>query len=143
MTVAEAVADRLLSLSAVTALVSTRVYVFKIPQSERRPLIRVQRITDQQDMHLRGSVGLLASRVQVDSYAAEASGVDPYAVARSIDEAVHGDGAGSGLCGFQGGIGSPAFEIAAILPISVREEYDPEESRVVRFLREYEVWHRG
>jgi hypothetical protein len=141
MTIAEAIADRLKTLSPVTALVSTRVWLMKVPQNGTFPCIRVQRISESQPMHLRGPVAMYRSRVQVDSYASETSGTDPYATARDIDEAVHGDGAGSGLCGFAGSIGSVG--VKAILPVDVREGYDGEEQRLVRIMREYEVHHTG
>jgi hypothetical protein len=143
VTVAEAIRERLLSLSAVTDLVGTRIRTLVLGQSDTLPAIRVQRITDNEGMHLRGSDGVRRSRVQVDSYANAASGTDPYATARNVDEALHGDGAGSGLFGFKGDIGSPPFTVQAIFPITVREEFDAEERHIVRVLREYEVWHTG
>jgi hypothetical protein len=148
MTVATAIADRLASLPSVYALVGgstePRIRVMKLRQGEAQAGgIRVQRISEVEPMHLRGSVGTFQARVQVDSYAPEASGQDAYANAAAIDAAVHGDGAGSGLCGFSGGIGSPAFVIDAIIPVDVREDYDPEELRVVRIMREYMVHWRS
>ena len=143
MTVATAIATRLLELSAVTDLVGTRVRVLKLRQTETLPAIRVQRISTTEQMHERGSVGMFRSRVQVDSVALEASGLDPYATAASVDDAVHGDGAGSGLCGWQGEIGSPAFVIDAILPDGLQEMYEPDTSKQVRVIRDYIVWHRG
>lgn len=142
MTVATAIVERLLSLSAVTALVSTRIRVMKLRQTDVLPAIKVQRVGETEQMHLRGSVGLFRSRVQVDSVALESSGADPYASATAVDDAVHGDGAGSGLCGWSGEIGSPAFQIAAILPDGVVESYDLD-SKQVRMIRDYIVWHRG
>jgi hypothetical protein len=138
VTVAAAFVTRLLSLTAVTDLVGTRIRNMRLRQGEAQErAIRVQRISETQEMHLRGAVNGFRSRVQVDSYAPEASGVDPYLAAAAIDAAVHGDGAGSGLCGFAGAVGGDGFVFTSILPDGVREEYDPEEQRVVRISRDY------
>lgn len=141
MTVAQAVQSRLLSLTAVTALVGQRIRVLKFRQGDTQA-IRVQRIDDIERMHLRGAIGLITSRVQVDSIALEASQADPYATVTAIDAALHGDGAGSGLSGYTGDIGSPAFHIASILPVSVQELYDLD-TKLVRIMREYRVVHRA
>jgi hypothetical protein len=139
VTVATAIAARLLSLPAVVALVGARVRVLKLAQGEAQAgAIRVQRVSEIQPMQLRGAVNSFEARVQVDSYGPESAG-DAYAAAAAIDRAVHGDGAGSALCGFAGAVGDPAFVIDAILPVDVRETFDPEELRTVRIMREYVV----
>lgn len=139
MTAAELIVTRLKSLSAVTTLVSTRVRTMVLREHETFPAIRVLDVVEQESMHLRGAAGLTRSLVQVDSYAEATSGSDPYASARDIDQAAYGAGDGTGLCGFTGTIAGVA--VSAILARPARREFDPEEQRLVRVMREYEVWH--
>lgn len=143
MTVDTAIRAHLLTLSAVTALVGQRVYTSEWPQSNKQSGVLVRLIDEVQTAHLRGGVSLFRARVQVDAVAFKASGVDHKAVATAIDEAVHGPGDGSGLCGFHGDVGSPAFEIEAILPDSVREIYSPDVLQMFVRSRDYFVTHRG
>lgn len=142
MTVETAIALRILSLTGISALVSDRVRVLKLRQGERSG-VRVQQVSENEPFHHRGTVGVLACRVQVDSVAPENSGVDPYAVANQIDALIKGDGAGSGLAGFSGAIGSPAFEVLSILPVDVKREYDADAVGIVKVMRDYRVTHRG
>jgi len=139
MTVAAAIRARLLDLAPVTALVSARVYVLRLPQSPALPAVRVQQIDAVDPFHFRGPNGLSRARVQVDSVG------DTVAEAEAVDAAVYGDGLGSdatGLAGWFGALGSPAFVIDAILPIDVRQLIDPEELNQVRVSRDFFVWHR-
>ena len=136
---------RILALAAVTALVGTRVYMQRVPQSPVYPLVRVQFIDDQSPYHLRGPVGTTTARVQVDAIAREGSGTDPYAAAQALLAAIDGDGLGdqaTGVAGFVGGIGSPPFEIVGVFLQSRRSEYDPQELRIVTASRDYIVWVR-
>jgi hypothetical protein len=140
VTVDEALRDRLLSLTPVTALVSTRIYCLILPQAFNPPAIRIQRISQLEDMHLRGPVNVFRARVQVDSIGLTRSS------AEAVDAAVQGDGLGSyatGLKGFKGPIGSPAFVIRAILPADVREFYDAEELRQFKVMRDFFVTFEG
>lgn len=143
MTVEEAVVARLLALSAVTALVSTRVYLDRLPQSPTYPCVRVQLIDEQQDPHMRGAMAMRVARVQVDTFAQERSGVNPYALAQTVASAVHGDDAGSGLSGWTGEIGSPAITIHASARLDRRRSYDPDELRVVTVSQDYQVSYRA
>lgn len=132
MTAAEVVRARLLSISAVTALVGQRVRTLVLAQNETLPAIRVQRVSESEAMHLRGSVGLRVARVQVDSYAST------FAAARSLDAAAHGDGAGSGLCGFSGAVGSAW--VRGIFPMAVQDMFEKDNGReFYRVTRDYEV----
>ncbi len=142
MTVETAIATRILSLTGITALVADRVRVLKLRQGERSG-VRVQQVSEVEPFHLRGTSGLLTCRVQVDSVAPENSGVDPYATANQIDALIKGDGAGSGLSGWAGSIGSPAFEVLSIFPVDVKREYDAGAVGVVKVMRDYLVKHRG
>lgn len=143
MTIAQAIHARLSSLSAVTALVGTRIRVLKLRQGDTSsgPAIRIQEIGQSEPMHLRGSVAVFRSRVQVDFVASEEAGGNAYDKAVAVADAAHGNGAGSGLCGFSGAAGT--VDIAAILPDMVREGYDPEELRQVRIMRDYMVHWRA
>jgi hypothetical protein len=140
VTVDQAVRERLLSLTPVTALVATRVYCVILPQGSNLPAIRIQRIGQIEPMHLRGPVGVYRSRVQVDSVGVSKASCD------AVDLAVQGDGLGgyaSGLMGFKGTVGSPPFFIHAVLPLDVRDLYDAEELRQFKVSRDFEVHFTG
>lgn len=133
-----AVAEHLEGTGAVAALVSDRVFQLVIPEGATLPAIRVQLIDDPRRYHLRGSDGAHRALVQVDAYAGEASGEDPYAEAAAVADAI--DDAMSGQRFFAG---SPIdVEITGALRVSRRPLYDPDELRQVRVLQEYVVWHR-
>ena len=140
MTVDTAIRERLLSLTPVTTLVSTRIYCVILPQGFNSPAIRVQRIGQLEEMHLRGPINVFRARVQVDSVGRTKAEVD------AVDMAVQGDGLGSnatGLKGFKGNIGSPAFVIRAIVPADVRDMYDAEELRQYKVMRDFFVTFEG
>jgi hypothetical protein len=146
VTAEEAVRARIMAIAAVTALVGTRVYMQKLPESPKYPLVRVQFIDDAVPFHLRGPVGVRPARIQVDAIARDGSGVDSYDSAARVLEAIDGDGLGkqaTGLAGFIGGIGSPPFEIVGVFPQSKRTDYDPEELRIVTHSRDYIVWTKA
>lgn len=142
MTVEEAVRARLLTLTALTALVSTRIYLDKLPQSPTYPCVRVSLVDELSDYHLRGGEGVRRARVQVDAFAREVSGVDPYALAVTVADVIHGEDDGTGLSGWAGGIGSPAFQVFGIFRIDRRRSYDPEELRVLTMSQDYQVAFR-
>ena len=89
-----------------------------------------------------GDTELTRARVQVDAYAKELSGVDPYALASAVADAIQGDGAGSGLGGFQGDIGSPSVQVQAMFQLERRRAYDPEELRVLTISQDYQIFIR-
>ena len=137
------VRTRLLAVTGVTTLVSTRVYSGKLPQSPTFPAVLLQVIGDIETMHLRGGTNLHRARVQVDSISHEGSG-GSRAQAVSLDAAVQGSysaGAVTGLRGFKGTAGG--VEIDAVIPAGVREGYDAEELRQYRVQRDYFVWFKG
>lgn len=137
-----AVAERILELG-ISALAS-RVYQLRLPQAPTLPAVRVQAISEVDDPHLRGGVGLCRTRVQVDVFDTESSGADPYERAQEIDEAIHGGGDGSGLSGWQGDTGgSPALSIAAVFCVDRSTDYEAGVLRMVRVRRDYQVfWKR-
>lgn len=145
MTVEAAIAARVAGLSAVTALVSTRVYLYELPENATFPNVCVQLIDLEEDQHLRGPDGLPVSRVQIDCGVQKASGLDYAAQLDELVAAVHGDGLGtsaSGVCGFRGRIGSPAFEVRNCEPAGRHLLYDPDDRRVVTMKLDYLVRYR-
>lgn len=70
--------------AALTALVSTRIYPIKVPQSPTYPFVVYQRLSNIHINSLSGSSGLNQSRYQFDIYAAT------YASANSIADEVVG-----------------------------------------------------
>lgn len=130
------VRDRLLAVSAVTDLVSSRIYAGFLPQSPTLPAVLVQRVGEVQTAHFRGGEQMRVTRVQVTSIATSR------ASAVAVDTAVEGDGAGSGLSHWSGSVGSPAVTVRWTEPAGVREDYDPDELRQYRINRDYRVHHR-
>jgi len=145
VTAAELVRHRLLEITDVTDLVSTRVYTLLVRPGTTMPCVRVQTISDTEPMHLRGSSGLHQARVQVDAMASVKDGGDALADARDVAEAAHGPGDATGLCGFAGTVnGSPGVEILAIRPIGGPVElYHGEEQEYVTVTRDYAVDYRS
>ena len=79
----------------------------------------------------------------MDSFAPRASGVDPYATANTIDAAIMGDGAGSGLSGWKGLVGSPAFQIDAVFPDGeAMKGYEASPVEIYKVMRDYFVTYR-
>lgn len=134
MTAAEAVLRHLLTVSAVTALVGSRVYNQLLPQSPTLPAVVVQDISQLEGAHLRGADGVFRTRVQIDVYAKTKASAD------AVDEAIHGDGAGSGLAFFTGTAGD--LQIDVIRPEAKRDGFEPGELRQFRVMRDYFVHHR-
>lgn len=96
---------------ALATSAGSRIYMLKLPQNPTLPAVRVQRIGNVQEQHLRGPQGTVVTRVQVDAFVSETA-ADPYSTLADLVEAVKGDGLGpnaSGVFGFKGsGGGSPA-----------------------------------
>lgn len=130
-----AVRDRLLAISAVTALAGTRIYTGHLPQSPTLPAVFVERVGEVQYFHLRGGERLRMTRVQVTSVALSR------AASVALDEAVEGDGSGSGLSNWSGSVGSPSVTVRWMEPAGVDEGYDPGELRQYRVSRDYRVHH--
>lgn len=133
---------RLLALSAVTAIASTRVYVDKLPQHPTYPAVLVQLVHEPTDYHLRGGLRDRA-RIQVDAYVSETSGADAYDQVNDLADAIHGDDAGSGLSAWAGEIaGTPPLTITGILRIDRARGYEPAELRLLRQRQDYWVHFR-
>lgn len=146
MTIEAAIAERLLDISALTALIGDRVYQMKLRQGAIYPAVRIQQISAQDEVHLRGPVGLERARIQVDAFMNEVGSW--YATCAAVADAIHGDGLGpsaSGLHGWSGDIGgSPAsIRVVLIERIDRRPDYEAGELRIVRIRQDYRVhWQR-
>lgn len=133
MTVEAAVIARLRATSAVTDLVGTRIRNLRLRQDETLPAIRVQKIADPQDKHLRGPHKITRAVVQVDVYHQEASGVDAHGIANTIAAAV---------------TNALVFEpftiddrkIANVVRTNEFPTYDADERRQPRIFQQYSVW---
>lgn len=139
MTAEEAICAQLLATAGVTALVSTRVYQLRLPQGPTLPAIRVQAVGTIDFYHLRGGDVAERARIQTDAYAAEASGVDPYAQAVSVAEAIY-----TALNGQRFVVNdSPAsLQVTGVLRAGRQVFYEPEELRTVRIMQDWIVWSR-
>lgn len=134
MTPSAAVKSRLLDVAAVTALVSTRVYVDLLPAKPTLPAIRVARISQFEIAHLRGTGAAKRARVQIDAVATSLE------TATAVADAASGDGAGSALSGWEGVVGSTP--VLAVLPVDERSDYTGDELKQWRVSRDYIVWMR-
>ncbi len=64
----EDIRNRLLSKSAITALVEDRIYPFKVPEKQCFPAVTYQIINQDHDHHLTGASGLVQALVQITCY---------------------------------------------------------------------------
>ena len=138
----EAVAQRILALPAVTAIVGTRVWLVMLPQSPVMPCVRVQQVSQiDEGAHDRGAGGVGWARVQVDAVAMVHTNGNGYTTVRSLTEAIHGNGRGpqaTGLLGWKGVIGD--LTITGIFSIlDGVAEFDPAELQQIRIRRDYQV----
>jgi hypothetical protein len=137
-----AVRARLLQLPALTALVGTRVYVGHAPQGVVSPFVSVQLIDEVALPHLRGSGGPKRSRVQVDVFARERSGVDAYDTAADIAAAIDGPGDAGALDGWRGIVDD--LLITGAFRIDRRPLFVVNEQRLERWQLDYMIhwrWH--
>lgn len=121
--------------ASVAAIVGVRVYQLKLPQNATLPAVRVQLIDAIETYHLRGGSLTERSRVQVDAFAKEASGLDPYATVEPLADAIHA--ALSGIV-FDG----DDIRITGSLRVSRQPLYEPDELRDVRMTQDYIVWSK-
>lgn len=153
MTVEEAMLERILAISAVAALVSTRAYPLLLPQHPELPAIRVQLVNAGRSYHLRGQTNHGNDLLQVDSYAERRSGTDPFADASDLADAIQGDwnpndppsAEAPGLSGWRGRAGGspPTYQIDGVFFVNRRSMFEPNEFRLVRISTDYRViWKR-
>jgi hypothetical protein len=133
-----AIRDRIVALGTAAG---SRVYLLILPQSPTLPAVRVQLIDDFGITHLRGGgSGLRTARVQVDAYAREGSGTDPYTVASDLADEINGDDAGSGLSGYRGTVSG--MEIQSVAFVDRQALFEADELRLVRVRQDFFVWYR-
>jgi hypothetical protein len=84
----------LISKTAITALVATRIYPLIAPEGAAYPFLIYQRISTQHEHNMAGSSGLATATVQLDAYS------DTYAEAKSIGNAIR-----TALDGYRGSMG--------------------------------------
>ncbi len=120
MTIRDAIRERLLDLSPVTALVGQRVYPLVVPQNERRAVIRLQTVSDVEDQHLRGPASIITTRLQADVYVTVLGSSDPVSEVEAIGAAIHGDGLGTAATGLFGFIGDLGGRRAMIKKMNIR-----------------------
>jgi hypothetical protein len=137
VTVEEAVRQRILDL---ITNAGSRVYMMNVPQQlSTWPAVRVQLVDDPGAYHLRGGLPSEA-RVQVDCYAPETSGGDPYATVATLGSQVNGDDAGSGLSAWNGAIEDVRIDLAK--RIGRRPFYEGGERRLMRMQFDFWVHYR-
>ena len=107
--------------AALTALVSSRIYPIKAPQSPTYPLVIYQRVSNDHINSLTGSSGLNKSRYQFDIYAAT------YGAANNIADAVAG-----------GMAAATTYESILLSTIDLDFDDNVEEYRVTI---DFSVWH--
>lgn len=151
MTPAEVVRERILAISAVTALIGSRCYSVIFPQKPTWPSARVQDINEIEDLHLRGSVGVIEGLVQVEVISGQRTAVSALSEAKQVMALIHGAtqgfaaGIATGLLGWSGSIGSPAVTVDVVRPAGYREFYEDISAtdRVWRVQRDYRVTIRA
>lgn len=147
MTIDVAIADWIADLNTSAG---ARVYMLKLPQKLGTwPAVRVQGISSPRPQHLRGPNYPVKTRVQVDGFAPEASGTDPFATVSDLMEEIRGDGLGpdaSGLFGWIGELGGspPAFRILNVDLDAGKPKYESGQQneldlRLVRIMDEYTI----
>lgn len=137
MTVEHAVRSYLLTVAAVTSIVSQRVYQLILPEKPTLPAVRIQLIDEPKDYHMRGATNETRARLQIDAYGSASAAVaaDPYAVVTNLADAI--DDALSGQV-FE----SEGLRISGAFRNSRRVGYESEELRLLRCLQDYTVWSK-
>lgn len=140
MTIEQAVYERLLTLSPVTALAGTRIRQLILRQGEVLPAVRLQKIgTDMVQQHQRGPLVDRVSRIQIDAFV-EVVG-EWYTVASQLMEAIHGDGLGpnaTGIFGFSGVISGLTVNNVRFAG-GAGPHFEHGERRIARLQRDYFV----
>ncbi len=112
----------LLADAAVAGLVGVRAYWSARPQGSDLPAIVFHLISTVTDYTMRGPVGLVGRRVQVDCYADGQAGIE--ALSRAVE---------ARLSGFRGVFGATDFQ--GIFLAGVREEREAGSNDAERFFR--------
>lgn len=125
--------------TAVTAIVSNRIYEIVLPQSATLAAIRVQLIADPRNYHLRGVSKLSRTRIQVDGYVPERAvspNDDPGANLTALADAIDGC-----LSGKAFSVGTPvSLKVTGVFQQDRRKLREPDELRYLRVMLDYVVW---
>lgn len=133
MSIEAVIRTHLLADAGVTALVSTRIWQLKLPQSPSLPAVRVQVISEPKGYQLRGPDGATRARVQVDSVADESAGYTQLdTIALAVDAALSGATFTSG-----------STWVTGCFRDNRRSMYDPQELRQIVIAQDYIVWHKA
>jgi hypothetical protein len=142
--VEQAIRTRIAGLAAVAAIIGTRAYLLKLPQSPTFPAVRVQLIDRIARPHLRGPAGVSRQRLQVDAFEMERSNQNPYTTVANLMTAIEGDGKGtsaSGIKGFAGEIGDVRIQLCDLVD-ERSPEYLPDEPGIVMMSQDYIVTYQ-
>lgn len=113
MSIQRALYSYLTGVSAVSALVGTRIYTHVAPEGAALPRVTVQKVSETHPDHLLGASGLVHTRVQVDCWDDDADGV--IALGDAIRTAVHG---------FRGAMGDESLAIRRSTVDTRRDSYE-------------------
>lgn len=143
MTCGEAVRAYIATLAPVTALVSGRIfgrYLPQAPEPAKLPCILVQQFGDDQEPHLRGTVGIKNVLIQIDCIG------NTFNEAVAVDQAVQGTYQAGGVTGIRGlgGASQGGITFHRIRPQNYVESKGTEELRYQnRVIRDYLVAYEG
>ena len=133
MTTTTALLQWLKADPALTALVGARIYQQLLPQSPTYPNVVLQTVSQPLRYHLRGPLALLTTRVQVDCYAQEESGLDAKGLVDEVAFAV--DARLSGRVFVQSTV-----HVRACLRANRIDTFESLELHAYRVLLEWLVW---
>jgi hypothetical protein len=117
----------LLAQSGIAALIGTRVYPMKLPQSPTLPAITYQRVSGSRVQSLTGPSGMAHPRIQVDCWAASYDG------AKALAAEVQDD-----LDGYRGTMGTT--RVGGVIVYGDRDWYEPDVD-IYRVTIDITIWH--
>lgn len=129
MIIEQALHDQLAATTAVTDIVSTRIYPEMLPENPTLPAITYQRTSGARTQVMSAASGLAAPHFQVDAWAATYAAVK--ALATQVRKAL------DGYTGTLGGTGGVAADIMLLNDIDL---LDPE-TGWHRVVMDFEIWH--
>lgn len=144
----QAIKIRVAELLAESPALVAGVHVDILPQSPTYPAVCVRLIAEESLYTLDGTVRMCRALVQVDAFAKERSGQDPYADATELAQRINGtEASGAGLSGFRGTVNGPEspgadFRILGTFREDRRRQYDPDAVRVVTVQQDYRCFYR-
>ena len=148
MTIEQAIAKRVEQILAESPG-GVAVSVDILPESPEYPAVCVWLVDEQANYTLEGTTRLCSALVQVDAFAYEANGNDPYADATELAQRINGTDANqAGLSGWRGSVdaddASPPrqFEVLGCFRVDRRRQYDPDAVRIVTVQQDYRCWYR-